>query len=102
MPEARSGSIIEGGTRARNRSQRIMVDRRLDSDVQAGRNAGCKTVRIENGEGKGKCEPDLFASTLPDAVWQILRLEGPDIPRTGHGKPFVIGGKTFPLSFQDA
>jgi D-glycero-D-manno-heptose 1,7-bisphosphate phosphatase len=43
-----------------------------DTDVEAGRNAGCKTVRIGNGDGGGGCEPDLYARTLLDAVHQVL------------------------------
>jgi histidinol-phosphate phosphatase family protein len=41
-------------------------------DVEAGRNAGCKTVRIVNGDAGGSCEPDLFAETLLDAVHKVL------------------------------
>jgi D-glycero-D-manno-heptose 1,7-bisphosphate phosphatase len=47
-----------------------------DIDVEAGRNAGCKTVRITDGDTAGNCEPDLFARTLLDAAQQVLALEG--------------------------
>lgn len=47
-----------------------------DVDVEAGRNAGCKTVRITDGNTGGNCQPDLFARTLLDAVHQVLALEG--------------------------
>jgi D-glycero-D-manno-heptose 1,7-bisphosphate phosphatase len=47
-----------------------------DTDVEAGRNAGCKTVRIVNGGAGGNSDPDLFARTLLDAVHQLLAPEG--------------------------
>jgi D-glycero-D-manno-heptose 1,7-bisphosphate phosphatase len=46
-----------------------------DIDVEAGRNAGCRTVRIGNGEAVGHGGADLFARTLLDAVRQVLALE---------------------------
>lgn len=46
-----------------------------DSDVDAGRNAGCRTVRIVNGDAVGNSGADLFASTLLDAVQQVLAFE---------------------------
>src|SRR5579859_1745092 len=46
-----------------------------ESDVAAGRNAGCKTAQLldstENNDGRA----DLVAPTLLDAVCEILRLE---------------------------
>jgi D-glycero-D-manno-heptose 1,7-bisphosphate phosphatase len=47
-----------------------------DIDVEAGKNAGCKTVRIVKGDAGGNCQPDLFAGTLLDAVRKVLALEG--------------------------
>jgi D-glycero-D-manno-heptose 1,7-bisphosphate phosphatase len=48
-------------------------------DIQAGRNAGCRTVRIvksdEAGGGIGIGEADLLVPSLFDAVQRILALE---------------------------
>ena len=46
-----------------------------DIDVEAGRNAGCKTVRIVNGDEIGNGDADLFAGSLLDAVHQMLALQ---------------------------
>jgi D-glycero-D-manno-heptose 1,7-bisphosphate phosphatase len=43
-------------------------------DVEAGRNAGCKTVRIVQGQSVEKNGADLSAGSLLDAVRQILAL----------------------------
>jgi D-glycero-D-manno-heptose 1,7-bisphosphate phosphatase len=45
-----------------------------DIDVEAGRNAGCKTVRIVQGQSVEKNGADLSAGSLLDAVRQILAL----------------------------
>jgi D-glycero-D-manno-heptose 1,7-bisphosphate phosphatase len=45
-----------------------------DIDVKAGRNAGCKTVRIVQGQFVEKNGADLSAGSLLDAVRQILAL----------------------------
>jgi D-glycero-D-manno-heptose 1,7-bisphosphate phosphatase len=52
-----------------------------DIDVEAGRNAGCMTARLlENGETSQR-PADVVASSLLDAVRQILRQEvSPDLP----------------------
>jgi histidinol-phosphate phosphatase family protein len=47
-----------------------------DSDVEAGKNAGCKTVRILSGDAPGNSRADLSAGTLLDAVHQMLALKG--------------------------
>lgn len=45
-------------------------------DVEAGKNAGCRTVRITDGDAAVDCKPDLYARTLLDAAEQVLALEG--------------------------
>jgi D-glycero-D-manno-heptose 1,7-bisphosphate phosphatase len=45
-------------------------------DVEAGRNAGCKTVRLLDPEAREKAGADLVAVSLLDAVRQVLRQEG--------------------------
>jgi histidinol-phosphate phosphatase family protein len=45
-------------------------------DVEPGRNAGCKTAQIMNGDASGKNWADLRAGTLLDVARQILSLEG--------------------------
>jgi len=45
-----------------------------DIDVEAGRNAGCKTVRIVKRDEVGNGGADLFAQSLLDAVHQLLAL----------------------------
>lgn len=52
------------------------------SDVQAGKNAGCKTVRILNADGVDREAADLIAESLPDAVQKILTSEDLEIPPT--------------------
>jgi D-glycero-D-manno-heptose 1,7-bisphosphate phosphatase len=44
-----------------------------DIDVEAGRNAGCNTVRIVQRDTVGNNGADLSASSLLDAVHQILK-----------------------------
>lgn len=44
-----------------------------DSDVQAGKNAGCKTVRVIRDGVTPQVEADLTVSSLPAAVAAILR-----------------------------
>lgn len=50
------------------------------SDVEAGKAAGCRTAWLTTlaGEINGPVEPDLIATSLPEAVAQILRLDGAD------------------------
>jgi histidinol-phosphate phosphatase family protein len=60
-------------------------------DVEAGRNAGCRTVRIlKDGEAKNGAA-DVFARSLLDAVHKVL----------GLGNPFALGGKNFPTTSLD-
>jgi D-glycero-D-manno-heptose 1,7-bisphosphate phosphatase len=44
-----------------------------DKDVLAGKNAGCKTVRLLEQEGARSGDADLFAPSLLQATQQILR-----------------------------
>ncbi len=44
-------------------------------DVEAGRNAGCRTVRIVRGDEVGDGGADVFARSLLDAVHKVLALE---------------------------
>lgn len=46
-----------------------------DIDVQAGRNAGCRTARILRSDQAGTDVADVFAQSLLDAVHQILLRE---------------------------
>jgi histidinol-phosphate phosphatase family protein len=46
-----------------------------DSDVQAGKSAGCRTVQIRDGDVGGRGGADLFARSLLDAVQQVLALQ---------------------------
>jgi len=42
-------------------------------DIEAGRNAGCKTARLASGSVEGEsASADIVASSLPDAVRQML------------------------------
>lgn len=50
-----------------------------ESDIQAGKNAGCKTVRLVANPGRNSSstpvcedEADLVAASLPEAIQQIL------------------------------
>ncbi len=46
-----------------------------DIDVEAGKNAGCKTVRIVKWDEPGNGGADLVAKSLFDAVHQVLSLQ---------------------------
>jgi D-glycero-D-manno-heptose 1,7-bisphosphate phosphatase len=46
-----------------------------DSDVNAGRNAGCRTARVHGHEGVIAVEADIVASSLLEAVDQLLSWE---------------------------
>jgi D-glycero-D-manno-heptose 1,7-bisphosphate phosphatase len=46
-----------------------------DSDVEAGRNAGCKTARLLEQDEVESGKADLYAGSLLDAVQQILLLQ---------------------------
>lgn len=46
-----------------------------DVDMQAGRSAGCRTIRIGDNYGKNTSNADRFAPTLLEAVHQILKLD---------------------------
>jgi D-glycero-D-manno-heptose 1,7-bisphosphate phosphatase len=43
-----------------------------DIDVEAGRNAGCKTVRLVSSKERADGNADVVASSLLDAIQQIL------------------------------
>jgi D-glycero-D-manno-heptose 1,7-bisphosphate phosphatase len=45
-----------------------------DSDIQAGRNAGCKTVRILRSQVIPEIEPDLSVPSLFEAVQKLSQL----------------------------
>jgi len=45
-----------------------------DIDVQAGRNAGCKTVRILRSDVIPEIEPDLSVDSLFEAVQKLIQL----------------------------
>lgn len=47
-----------------------------DSDIEAGRNASCRTARIGKSASVRR-SADLFATSLLDAVHQLLKLEPP-------------------------
>lgn len=44
-----------------------------DSDMEAGRRAGCKTLKITTDPGAAHSDTTLFASSLPAAVHEILQ-----------------------------
>lgn len=44
-------------------------------DIQAGRNAGCRTARLLEDHGASNGHADIVAASLRDAISQILRLE---------------------------
>jgi D-glycero-D-manno-heptose 1,7-bisphosphate phosphatase len=46
-----------------------------ESDVAAGKNAGCKTARILHSGEVANGTADLFAGSLFEAVQEILRAE---------------------------
>jgi histidinol-phosphate phosphatase family protein len=46
-----------------------------DSDMEAGRNAGCRTVRILNGDPVVSGVADVIAQSLLNAVHQMLLME---------------------------
>jgi D-glycero-D-manno-heptose 1,7-bisphosphate phosphatase len=48
-----------------------------DIDVQAGKTAGCRTVKILNSDTRDSSGADLQARTLLDAAHEILALETP-------------------------
>jgi D-glycero-D-manno-heptose 1,7-bisphosphate phosphatase len=46
------------------------------ADVAAGKNAGCRTVLIDQHRNSSTGAPDLIAPSLLDATQKILELEG--------------------------
>jgi len=46
-----------------------------DSDIKAGRNAGCRTVRVQGHESVIAVEADIVASSLLEAVDQLVNWE---------------------------
>jgi D-glycero-D-manno-heptose 1,7-bisphosphate phosphatase len=65
-------------------------------DVQAGRSAGCRTIRItdgsEAGEENGAADATLAVATFPEAVQAILRSGPPRGPASAHDPPPGGGG----------
>lgn len=51
-----------------------------ERDVGAGRNAGCKTVRLTGNAQSARGGADVFASSLLDAVHKILQREAFALP----------------------
>src|SRR5262249_29277337 len=51
-------------------------------DIEAGKNAGCKTVRLLVAEERFDSMPDLTADSLREAVDQILRWDKVSVQRT--------------------
>ena len=60
-----------------------------DIDVEAGRNAGCRTVRIVTGDEVPKEAGDLIAPSLLEAVQQLRKLESPATPRDRQARKLV-------------
>ena len=60
-----------------------------DIDIEAGRKAGCRTVRILTGDGVPKEAGDLIAPSLLKAVQQLLELESPTPPRDRQARKLV-------------
>jgi D-glycero-D-manno-heptose 1,7-bisphosphate phosphatase len=54
-----------------------------DIDMEAGRNAGCRTARILKSDQVASGVADVFAQSLLNAVHQILLLESTPIGKTG-------------------
>lgn len=46
-----------------------------DIDIEAGRNAGCRTIRIVKGDEVGNGGTDVLAQSLLDAVHKMLALD---------------------------
>jgi len=44
-------------------------------DVEAGRNAGCRTVRLVSGKERGDGTADVVASSLLEAIQPIVSAE---------------------------
>jgi phosphoglycolate phosphatase-like HAD superfamily hydrolase len=60
-----------------------------DIDIEAGRNAGCSTVRIVRGDEVSKEGADLRAQSLLEAVHQVMELESPTAPRGRQARKLV-------------
>ena len=60
-----------------------------DIDIEAGRNAGCRTVRIVTGDEVPKEAGDLIAPSLLEAVQQLMKLESPMTPRDRQARKLV-------------
>jgi len=48
-----------------------------EMDIEAGRKAGCKTVRVLKHREMANGRADVVAHSLVDATYQILRMEKP-------------------------
>jgi D-glycero-D-manno-heptose 1,7-bisphosphate phosphatase len=60
-----------------------------DIDIEAGRNAGCRTVRIVTGEEVAKEGADLLAQSLLEAVHQVVELESRATPPDRQARKLV-------------
>ena len=60
-----------------------------DIDVEAGRNAGCRTVRIVTGNEVPNEGADLLAPSLLKAVQQMIEIESPATPHGGQARKLV-------------
>jgi D-glycero-D-manno-heptose 1,7-bisphosphate phosphatase len=58
-------------------------------DIEAGRNAGCKTVRIAAGHELPNEAADVLAPSLLEAVHQVMELESLTTPRDGQARKLV-------------
>jgi D-glycero-D-manno-heptose 1,7-bisphosphate phosphatase len=70
------GMLLEAARRHRLDLPNSWMIGDSDADVQAGRNAGCRTARISHGRESQCCGADIVASSLIDASNRILELEG--------------------------
>jgi len=60
-----------------------------DIDIEAGRNAGCRTVRIVTGDEVPTEAGDLIAPSLLEAVQQLMKHESPTTPRDRQARKLV-------------
>ncbi len=58
-----------------------------DRDIEAGENAGCRTVRLVEGDGVGDRKADGIASSLFEAALKILQCDGSMVHRARRGAP---------------
>jgi D-glycero-D-manno-heptose 1,7-bisphosphate phosphatase len=58
-----------------------------EKDVEAGKSAGCRTARILRSHACSSGKPDVLATSLLEAVQQILQLERTFAGQVGHNAP---------------